>query len=64
MASDRVEGHVERFNTAVTSGEWDEVIAHFTDDAVMSFEGIPVEPFVGRAAIAAAYAEQLAIGLI
>ena len=48
--------HVERFNAAVLSGSFEEMVAHFTDDAVMSFEGVPVGPFQGREAIAAAYA--------
>lgn len=48
--------HVDRFNAAVVSGNFDEMVAHFTDDATMTFEGVPVGPFHGREAIAAAYA--------
>ena len=32
------------------------MVAHFTEDATMSFEGVPVGPFQGREAIADAYA--------
>jgi steroid Delta-isomerase len=33
------------------------MVAAFTEDAELVFEGIPVGPFAGREAIAAAYAE-------
>jgi steroid Delta-isomerase len=51
-----VDAHIGRFNQAVLSGRFDEMVAHFTDDATMSFEGVPVGPFYGREQIAAAYA--------
>ncbi len=50
--------HVDRFNRAVRSGQWDEMTSHFTDDAELRFEGVPVGPFAGRETIAAAYREQ------
>lgn len=50
--------HVTRFNTAVESGRFDEIVEHFADDAELVFEGVPLGPFVGRDAIAAAYASQ------
>ncbi|MEX0667888.1 MAG: nuclear transport factor 2 family protein [Acidimicrobiia bacterium] len=50
--------HIDRFNSSVLSGGFDEMVAHFTEDAVMSFEGVPVGPFRGRDQIAAAYRAQ------
>jgi steroid delta-isomerase len=50
--------HVDRFNRAVRSGEWEAMTSHFTDDAELRFEGIPVGPFEGRETITAAYREQ------
>ena len=50
--------HVERFNKSVRTGDFRPMLAAFTDDAEMIFEGVPAGPFVGRAAIAAAYAAQ------
>lgn len=50
--------HVERFNTAVRSGDFDPLVTLFADDAELSFEGVPVGPFRGREAIAGAYAAQ------
>ena len=56
--SERVRGHVERFNTAQRSGEWAPFVATFTEDAVMSFAGVPAGPYEGRDAIAEAYGQQ------
>lgn len=53
-----LEEHVERFNAGVRSGDFGPMVAAFAEDAELAFEGIPVGPFVGRAAIAAAYAAQ------
>jgi steroid Delta-isomerase len=50
--------HVERFNAAVRSGNWERMLDGFQDDAEMEFRGVPVGPFTGREAIAAAYREQ------
>jgi steroid delta-isomerase len=50
--------HVKRFNAAVRSGDFGPMLENFADDATMAFEGVPVGPFAGRDAIAAAYREQ------
>jgi len=50
--------HVERFNEAVRTGDYEPMLAAFAPDAEMAFEGVPAGPFVGREAIAAAYARQ------
>src|SRR5829696_9589623 len=50
--------HVARFNAGVRSGDFGPMVDGFTDDAELVFEGIPVGPFRGRAAIAAAYRNQ------
>ena len=50
--------HVERFNEAVRSGDYAPMLEAFAPDAEMVFEGVPAGPFVGREAIAAAYAAQ------
>jgi hypothetical protein len=46
---------VDAFNQAVTTGDWDTFARRFATDASMSFAGVPVGPFHGRTAIAAAY---------
>ena len=51
-----LEAHVERFNAAVRSGDYEPMLAAFAPDAEMAFEGAPAGPFTGRDAIAAAYA--------
>jgi hypothetical protein len=50
--------HVARFNEAVRSGDYAPMLYGFAPDAEMVFEGVPAGPFVGREAIAAAYAAQ------
>jgi steroid Delta-isomerase len=50
--------HVQRFNDAVRSGDFQPMLAAFAPDAEMAFEGVPVGPFVSRDAIADAYARQ------
>jgi steroid Delta-isomerase len=50
--------HVRRFNTAVRSGDFAPMVELFTEDATLEFRGVPVGPFQGRDAIAAAYAAQ------
>jgi steroid Delta-isomerase len=50
--------HVDRFNRAVRSGEWEQMTAYFADDAELRFEGVPVGPFEGRDTITQAYREQ------
>jgi hypothetical protein len=53
-----LERHVELFNAAVLSGNYDPFLATFAENAVMRFEDFPLGPFVGRGAIASAYATQ------
>jgi drug/metabolite transporter (DMT)-like permease len=53
-----LDDHVERFNSGVRSGNWSPMVDGFHDDAEMEFRGVPVGPFVGRDAIAAAYRDQ------
>src|SRR5262245_33174184 len=48
--------HCELFNESFRSGDWAPFIATFADDARMAFTNVPAGPFVGRAAIGAAYA--------
>jgi steroid Delta-isomerase len=50
--------HVLRFNEGVRTGDWAPMLERFAEAAELAFEGIPVGPFHGREAIAAAYAEQ------
>jgi len=50
--------HVERFNGGVRSGDFGPMLELFADGAVLEFEGVPVGPFSGRDAIAAAYRDQ------
>jgi len=50
--------HVERFNAGVRSGDFGPMVAAFSEDAELVFEGIPVGPFLGREAIGEAYAAQ------
>ena len=56
--SDLLHDHIERFNAGVRTGDWQPMVGAFADDAEMEFRGVPVGPFVGRDAIAAAYREQ------
>ena len=50
--------HTRRFNAAVESGDFDPLVELFADEAVLEFVGVAVGPFVGRDAIAEAYAAQ------
>jgi hypothetical protein len=47
--------HVERFNAGVRDRDFSSMVAGFSEEAELRFEGIPVGPFTGRAAIAEAY---------
>ena len=49
---------VAAVNEAVRSGDYAPMLAAFAPDAEMAFEGVAIGPFVGRDAIAAAYAAQ------
>ena len=48
--------HVQLFNEAVRTGEFGSMLDQFTEDAELEFQGVPVGPFRGKEAIAAAYA--------
>lgn len=50
--------HVARFNAGVSGGDFGPMLELFADDAELVFEGVPVGPFAGRDAIAAAYRER------
>lgn len=60
MSEQQSRAHIARFNAAVAGGDWADFTAGFAADAVMTFDGLPggssVGPFVGRDAIAEAYA--------
>jgi steroid delta-isomerase len=58
LATNLVERHVALFNHGVESGDFAPMLGHFEDDATLIFRGIPVGPFHGKAAIAAAYKTQ------
>ena len=46
--------HVDRFNQAVRTGDWEPMMEHFTENAELRFEGVPAGPFEGRETIAEA----------
>ena len=46
--------HVRRFNACVATGDFAPLVQSVADDATMTFEGAPVGPFTGKAAIAEA----------
>jgi RimJ/RimL family protein N-acetyltransferase len=50
--------HVARFNEGVRTGDFGWMLERFAEDAVLAFQGVPVGPFEGREAIAAAYRDQ------
>jgi len=50
--------HIDSFNDAVRSGDFSVMLERFAPDAELSFEGLPVGPFAGKAAIARAYEQQ------
>jgi steroid Delta-isomerase len=56
--SDVFERHVRLFNEGVESGDFAPMLEQFAADAELVFVGVPVGPFVGREAIAAAYRDQ------
>lgn len=47
-----LERHIARFNQGVRTGDFSPMLAPFAPDATLAFEGIPVGPFHGKAAIA------------
>jgi steroid Delta-isomerase len=56
--SELLREHVDRFNAGVRSRDWAPMLQQFADTAEIEFRGVPVGPFVGKEAIAAAYREQ------
>jgi hypothetical protein len=50
-----LERHVDGFNAGVRTGDWESMLEQFDDAAELEFRGIPVGPFTGKNAIAAAY---------
>jgi steroid Delta-isomerase len=54
----RRDDYLARFNHGVRTGDWSQLLELLTDDCVLEFEGIPVGPFHGKAAIAEAYESQ------
>lgn len=52
---DVVDAHVRRFNAGVRDGDWEAYGDGFAPDATVTFDGVPVPPMVGRAAIVAGY---------
>jgi RimJ/RimL family protein N-acetyltransferase len=50
--------YLGELNECVRTGDWSLLERWFADDAELSFEGVPVGPFVGRDAILAAYRER------
>jgi RimJ/RimL family protein N-acetyltransferase len=50
--------YVARHNQGVRTGDWEPLGECFAEDARFEFEGVPVGPFSGRAAIVAAYRER------
>src|SRR5215469_401394 len=58
MTGKILDEHVRLFNQGVRSHDFGPMLDHFSDDAEMYFEGIPVGPSRGRSAIKRAYVEQ------
>jgi hypothetical protein len=50
-----VRAHVRRFNAGVETGDLGPMLDGLTEDAVMSFEGVPIAPSEGRTAIEDVY---------
>ena len=59
MSEEDAEGvlrdHVRRFNAGVRSGDFSEMVDHLAGNVEMTFAGVEAGPFIGRAAVAAAY---------
>lgn len=50
--------HMTLFNAGVGCGDFEPMLEQFTDDAELHFRGVPAGPFIGKAAISAAYRAQ------
>jgi steroid delta-isomerase len=55
--AERVLEQCRLFNDGVRTGDWGPYLARFADTATMRIAGDPGSPYVGRDAIAAAYAQ-------
>jgi hypothetical protein len=55
---ERANAHIAGFNAAVTSADWAPFVATFDSTARVDFIGVPVGPYIGQDAIAAAYREK------
>jgi steroid delta-isomerase len=55
---DLLNRHIELFNAAVRTGDFEPMMDGFTDDAELVFEGVPAGPYRGREAISAAYRDR------
>jgi steroid Delta-isomerase len=53
-----LERHVGKYNEAVRTGDFGPFLEMYADNAVMSFDDLPVGPFYGRTAITEAYRTQ------
>jgi len=58
VVSGLLDRHVQHFNAGVRTGDWGPMLEQFDEGAELEFRGIPVGPFAGKNAIAAAYREQ------
>jgi hypothetical protein len=47
--------HLDALNSGVAGNGFDRLGANLTEDCTMRFEGVPVGPFEGRAAVVEAY---------
>jgi hypothetical protein len=52
---ERVRAHLDRFNDAVRSRNWDAYLAGLSDSVQMEFIGVPFGPFTSKSDVAAAY---------
>ncbi|MFI5907580.1 nuclear transport factor 2 family protein [Dactylosporangium sp. NPDC051541] len=56
--AERVLEQCRLFNEGVRTGDWGGYLERFGDNATLRIEGDPGSPYVGKAAIAAAYVAQ------
>ena len=53
-----LERHVGKYNEAVRTSDFGSLLDLYADDAVLSFDDVPVGPYHGRSAIVDAYVTQ------
>ena len=53
-----LELHVEKYNEAVRTSDFAPLLAMYADNAVLSFDDLPLGPFHGRSEIRAAYSRR------